>query len=172
VNAAVRIVEAESDAEFRAAARLMREFLSWVRERYADSPQMVDAYFGASKWEKDLAALDAEYTAPNGVILLAFHEDKLAGCVAMRKIESHICEMKRLYVRGEFQQFGIGRRLCKQLLQYAKDRGFRDMRLETGDQQHEAQTLYRSLGFRKIEPYYQHPPVLQPRVIFMEARIA
>lgn len=125
----VRIVEAESASEFRSAARMMREFLSWVRESYADSPQMIDAYFDASTWDQDLATLNREYAAPKGVILLVFYEKTLAGCVAVRKIDSYTCEMKRLYVRGEFQQFGIGRRVCKRLLQYAKDQGFRDMRL-------------------------------------------
>lgn len=165
------IVEATSDEQYREAAQLMREFLAWVRKRYRDSPGMIDTYFDDSTWEQDLASLNGEYGAPHGATLLAFHGGNLAGCVAMRKLERGTCEMKRLYVRREYQKCGIGRRLCERLLRCARDRGFHRMRLETGDQQHEAQELYRALGFREIDPYYQHPPILKSRVIFMEASL-
>jgi len=171
VTATIRIAEAESNGDFQEAAQLMREFLSWVRNRYRDSPDMIDAYFDSATWEQDLASLHKEYSAPNGATLLAFRGNELAGCVAMRKLGSDICEMKRLFVRDEYQKFGIGRRLCERLLQCAKDCGFQRMRLETGDEQHEALALYRSLGFHEIDAYYHHPPVLQPRVVFMEVTL-
>lgn len=165
----IRIVEAESDEEYEAAAQLMREFLAWVRVRYRESPGMIDAYFDAATWEEDLTSLSEGFAAPDGAVLLALHPNGPAGCVAMRKLGPGTCEMKRLYVRDDYQKFGIGRRLCERLLKCAKERGYRNMRLETGDEQHEAHALYRSLGFYEIDAYYQHPPVLQPRVVFMEA---
>ena len=167
----IQIIEATSNEEYQAAAQMMREFLAWVRTRYRESPEMIDAYFDAETWEDELASLSEEYASPDGAVLLAFHPDGPAGCVAMRKLASGICEMKRLYVRDRYQKFGIGRRLCERLLQCARDRGFEKMRLETGDEQHEAQALYHSLGFYEIGAYNQHPPVLHPRVVFMEVAL-
>jgi hypothetical protein len=45
------------------------------------------------------------------------------------------------------------------------------MRLETGDLQIEAQALYRSLGFRDIEPYRTHPQHLLDHLVCMELEL-
>jgi hypothetical protein len=42
------------------------------------------------------------------------------------------------------------------------------MRLDTGPRQITAQTLYRSLGFQKIEQYYELPQELAENMLFME----
>lgn len=167
----IRIIEAESEEAFNDAAQLMREFLAWVRIRYRESPEMIDAYFDAAAWEDDLASLSENYAAPDGVVLLARHASGTAGCVSMRKLAQDTCEMKRLYVRDQYQKLGIGRILCERLLRCARERGYLKMRLETGDEQYESHALYRSLGFYEIEAYIQHPPVLHPRVVFMEATL-
>jgi ribosomal protein S18 acetylase RimI-like enzyme len=86
----------------------------------------------------------------------------------MRKIDADICEMKRLYVRERYQKFGVARSLCEHLLRSAKNDGFHRMRLETGDEQWEAQSLYRSMGFYEIDAYHTHPPELLRRMVCME----
>ena len=58
--------------------------------------------------------------------------------------------------------------LAEALIDLARERGFRTMRLETGDLQTEAQSLYRSLGFRRIEPYHDCPEELRRYLVFME----
>jgi ribosomal protein S18 acetylase RimI-like enzyme len=45
--------------------------------------------------------------------------------------------------------------LAKAIIKEARDIGYNTMRLDTGPNQIEAQTLYRKLGFRKIAPYYE-----------------
>jgi hypothetical protein len=42
------------------------------------------------------------------------------------------------------------------------------MLLDTGPKQVEAQTLYRKLGFRNAEPYYDMSPELRNWLVFME----
>lgn len=163
-----RIVEATTVEEFEQAAPLMREFVVWLRARYRETPKMIDTYYDAAAWENELRSLQEQYSAPNGALLLAVNADQQAGCVAMRKLDDGICEMKRLYVRAPFHKFGIGRSLCEHLLGCARDRGFHRMRLETGDEQVEAQTLYRSMGFHDIGPYHAHPVELLRRMVFME----
>ena len=46
--------------------------------------------------------------------------------------------------------------------------GYATMRLNTGPLQTEAVNMYQNLGFKKIKPYYDLPPALEERLVFME----
>ncbi len=164
----VEIVEPGSAQQFAHAADLMRGFIQWCRARYAERAWAVETYFQPASVEKELAALDLAYAAPGGALLLALVDGVPAGCVALRTLGDGVCEMKRLFIREPFQGLGIGRRLCEALIALAGQRGFRAMRLETGDKHLEAHALYRSLGFAEIAPYYDAPAELRPYLTFME----
>ncbi len=108
-------------------------------------------------FDEELATLPGAYAPPEGRLLLAFERDEPAGCVALRKIDGDICEMKRLWVRPAFRGTGLGRRLVETLVSEACAAGYRRMRLDTLPSMKAAQTLYESLGFRDIPPYNDHP---------------
>jgi len=116
-------------------------------------------------FDRELAGLPGEYAPPGGVLLLARVRGKFVGCVAMRKLEDGICEMKRLFVRPEFRGKKIGRELVEAVLNEARRRAYPVMRLDTVPIMKEAITLYRSLGFREIRPYRENPV---PGALFME----
>jgi ribosomal protein S18 acetylase RimI-like enzyme len=80
--------------------------------------------------------------------------------------------MKRMFVRPQFQGQGVGRALAERLIASARATGYSLMRLDTGFLQVEAQTLYRSLGFREIEPYYPVPEAVRGGALFMELLLA
>lgn len=106
------------------------------------------------------------YGAPGGVLLLAEAEGGLAGCVAVRRIDAVVCELKRLYVRAGYRGTGLGRRLAETALHAARDLGYTRIRLDTLPQMQAAQRLYEGLGFRDIPAYYASPMAGQR---FMEA---
>jgi len=142
-----------------------------------DLVRMLFCEYGASlgfslcfqSFDAELAALPGEYAPLEGRLLLAFCDSTPAGCVAMRKIEDGICEMKRLYVRPEFRGRGLGRDLVLTLIEQARQSPYERMRLDTiAASMTEAVGLYRSLGFQEIAPYHDKPI---PGAIFLELNL-
>ena len=119
-------------------------------------------------FDAEVATLPGAYAAPEGRLLLAFVGDAPAGCVAFRKLEDGICEMKRLWVRPAFRGIRLGRQLAEAVLSEGRAAGYRAVRLDTLPSMREAQALYASLGFVDIPPYNDHP-IAGTR--FMEARL-
>ncbi len=150
---------------------LMRASIQWHRQRYIDDLKLIDEYFDAPAFEEELASLPGKYAPPQGTLLLAFHEDIPAGCVALQKLDPHTCEMKKMFVYTHLRGKGVGRALAQALIARARALGYRSMRLTTGFRQYEAKALYHSLGFRVIEPYYELPEKLRHWVVFMELNL-
>lgn len=116
--------------------------------------------------DEEMAHLPGKYAPPTGAVLLAFVNDKPAGCVAMRPLEDGVCEMKRLYVRPAFRSLKLGKLLSEHILKAAKSSGYRFMRLDTRrEQMHRAIAIYSSLGFYEIPPYNVNP---FPDIYYME----
>jgi putative acetyltransferase len=135
-----------------------REQLAQVRELWRVYAAALEVDLCFQNFEQELTDLPGRYAPPEGRLLLAFADGRLAGCVALRKIDDGVCEMKRLYVRPEFRGQGIGRRLTTRLMEEAREIGYARMRLDTiSSKMSEAVGMYRSLGFREIAPYYQSP---------------
>jgi len=129
---------------------------------YVDS-LMFDLHF--QEYEREYAHLPGEYAPPDGRLFLARYDGTVVGCIALRKIDEHVCEMKRLYVRPQYRGNKIGRLLSEKLISEARSMGYRTMRLDTVPEMTAAKALYRSLGFGKIEPYRYNPI---PGALFME----
>jgi putative acetyltransferase len=108
-------------------------------------------------FDQELANLPGDYSPPDGFLLIAYWQGKVAGCVALRKFAYGICEMKRLYTKPQFRALGIGRALCEAIIVRARRIGYERMRLDTLASMERARGLYASLGFMEIEPYRYNP---------------
>src|SRR4030095_6967686 len=109
-------------------------------------------------FDEEISTLPGKYTPPTGILYIAKVDNNYAGCIALRKLEDVICEMKRLYVRPKFRHLGLGRNLCDKLIEIAKSMGYEKMRLDTiGYAMQSAIKLYKSYGFYEIPPYYNNP---------------
>ncbi len=153
------LIQARSATHIEQARELFKEYAAWLD---------VDLCF--QSFEKELAELPGDYFPPDGRLFLLFDGTQLAGCVALRKIDEGVCEMKRLFLRAEFRGKGLGRFLVEAAIRAAKEIGYECMRLDTlALQMGDAIALYRSMGFREIEPYYQNPV---PGAKFMEIELS
>jgi putative acetyltransferase len=143
----MRFVQVSSEEEINLARQLFREYEKWID---------VDLCF--QSFEKELAGLPGSYAPESGRLLLAYSDQELAGCIALRRISNETCEMKRLFLRPEFHGRGLGRTLAEKMISEAREMGYSRMRLDTiPGKMDKAIALYRSLGFKEIAPYYDNP---------------
>jgi GNAT superfamily N-acetyltransferase len=141
------IIQAETPEQIEQARALFREYEAWLN---------LDLCFQG--FEAELAGLPGKYAKPDGRLFLAYADENLAGCIALRKIEDGICEMKRLFVRDGFRGARIGIALIETLIEEAKTIGYAKMRLDTyPPKMGKAVKLYESHGFYEIPPYYHNP---------------
>jgi ribosomal protein S18 acetylase RimI-like enzyme len=153
----ISVVPARVEKDLRQAKILFEEYAATL-----------DFALDFQNFEEELANLPGGYAPPEGCLLLAFYREQVAGCVALRKIDRDICEMKRLFVRPSFRHLGIGKSLAQSVIQEAKKRGYTRMRLDTVPSMKEAQALYKKLGFEPIPPYRLNPV---PGAVFLELNL-
>jgi len=104
-------------------------------------------------FEHELPGLPKPYDEPSGALLLVKISDRPVACGALKPLKSGGVELKRIYVRPEFRKMGLGREICCQLIEKAKQLGYTDAFLDTLDTLTTAIRLYESLGFVPTEPY-------------------
>jgi len=143
----MKLIQAHSAEEISNARELFEEYAAGLG---------IDLCF--QNFGKELAELPGEYVPPSGRLVLAVEGQQTVGCVALRRIADGVCEMKRLYVRPAFRGTGLGRTLAETVIQAAREIGYHRMRLDTlPGKMDRALAIYRTLGFKEIEPYYSNP---------------
>lgn len=110
-------------------------------------------------YEAEFAQLPGKYAEPDGRIILAWQQDAVVGCAALRAVGSGHCELKRVYVRPAGRGQHIGRHLVEKMIQEARSAGYVKMSLDVLPEFAAAQQLYESLGFEPA-PAVSYNPVV------------
>ena len=132
-----------------------------VRDIFRDYAAELGVDLCFQNFESELAGLPGDYAAPRGTLLTARVDGEMAGCCAIRPLDSvnypNACEMKRLYARPTFRGLGLGRSLVELALEFALSAGYECVLLDTLSDMEAARALYEDLGFEEIPPYYHNP---------------
>jgi putative acetyltransferase len=132
--------------------------IAQARELFLEYAQSLGFDLCFQNFDLELAGLPGDYGPPEGRLFLAEWEGQLAACVALHKLDSAMCEMKRLYLRPQFRGHGLGRALAERIIAEARQIGYQRMRLDTVEPvMKDAVAMYRKLGFKEIAPYRPNP---------------
>jgi len=153
----IKIIHAINKEQLDHVRNLIKAFVKWHLNRHVEDIHFTNEYFGRKDLERELASLPGKYSMPTGRLLLAFYNDQPAGCVALKKIDDHSCEMKRMFVYPEFHGKGIGYALAKAIIDEAKKIGYSSMKLDTSIRQIEAQNLYQGLDLKILKHIMNFP---------------
>ena len=142
----VQIAEAVTTADYAAGRAMFEEYA-----------RAIDVDLRFQDFAAELDRLSVMYAPPAGALLLARAGQEVAGCVGLRKLRDDICEMKRLYVTPSFRGRHLGRRMAEDIVQRARELGYRTLVLDTLGTMEAAQSLYLSMGFKPATSYYVNP---------------
>jgi len=136
----------ETSDEILGAKNLIIEYIQWL-----------DHDLGYQNIDDELNNFPEKYKEPEGAFIIAKDGNAVIGCVGIRKLEDTICEMKRLFVNDRYKGLGIGRKLVEKIIEEAKTKNYKKMRLDTLSTMESALKMYYKNDFYNIKPYYNNP---------------
>lgn len=102
--------------------------------------------------DRDLADIGSSYFARGGLFDVAIDPaGRLAGCCGIYPIDPGTCELRKMYLLDTARGHGLGSRLLRRALAFARGQGFRRVELETASVLKDAIALYTRAGFQPIE---------------------
>lgn len=148
------IIIANTNEHYQAAILLFKEYAAWLN---------IDLCF--QNFDAELQQLNEMYEAPHGIILLCKTDDNYTACVAVRNKGEQIAELKRMYVQPAQRGKGLAKDLLQKAINFAKQAGYKKIRLDTLATMTPAINLYKQFGFYEIDPYYHNP---EDNAVFFE----
>jgi GNAT superfamily N-acetyltransferase len=142
--------------------------VDFVRHLFTEYFEELNENLEFQSYTEDLEDPLRHYGPPRGKLLLAYYYNEPAGCIALQWLEDGICEMKRLYVKPEFRERGIGDKLITEIVNCAKEMGYKKMLLDSLERLKAAHRLYMKYGFENTPAYYHNPLT---NVIYMEKNL-
>jgi putative acetyltransferase len=145
-NYIFKLITEEED--FRKARNLFIE--------YANSLDF-DLHF--QNFDKELEEIDIQYNKPGGGLILIIESftSKEVGCAGIRKSEEKIAELKRMFIKEEHRNKGLGKQLLQRAIELSKELGYEKIRLDTLDTMKPAIALYEKFGFKQTVAYRYNP---------------
>ena len=129
--------------------------------------EMKAAYAENSCWLASVEELAEDYVQ---FLVARYHGHPIAcGALVIKDIDW--AEIKRMYVRPVARGKGLSRVILDNLVDMARRRDLKVVKLETGEKLEAAVHLYRSAGFVECEPFEGYQDAETPESLFMEMRL-
>ena len=135
----------------------IRELFTEYTKLIIDQDRRYHEFLMMQNYEDELLHPEQKYSPPTGRLYLAYCDQALAGCIALRQLDETRCEMKRLYVRPGFRKQHIGSILVRRIINDAKAIGYKHLLLDTFPFLDVAVRMYERMGFRYIPRYNDSP---------------
>jgi GNAT superfamily N-acetyltransferase len=104
---------------------------------------------GVSKWLRTYPA--DEFSPPGGAMLMGLRDGQPVTGGAFRRFDAETAELKRIWTDSRHRRRGYARALLFELEEQIAARGYCRIYLTTGDRQPEAEELYLSTGYRRLD---------------------
>jgi len=84
------------------------ELIDETKHLFRDYEKWLNVSLCFQGFKEEVNSLPGKYAPPEGRLYIVKFAGKYSGCIALRKIEDGICEMKRLYLKEVLRGKGIG----------------------------------------------------------------
>ena len=167
-NSKIEVRYAKIPDDLDSIKKLWFDYLVWGNNTF-ETLYGVHPHNPTETVESDIKSID-KFQPPHGRLLIAVYENKIVGLASLKRINSNIGEIKRMYVDPSFRRIGAGQALLQALLVEAKKEGYISVRLDSPKFMEAAHSLYRSFGFQDIEAYpeVEIPEEFKDYLLFME----
>jgi DNA-binding MarR family transcriptional regulator/N-acetylglutamate synthase-like GNAT family acetyltransferase len=89
------------------------------------------------------------YLETGGFLFFALHKNKLAGCVALKRLSEDKFEFCKLYINPGMRRLGVATKLIDRCISRCMENKAKELWLQTTNSMQEAHQLYYKLGFEK-----------------------
>ena len=135
----------------------IKELFLEYTDMLVENDPVFSKYLDQQNYDKELEDLEKKYGLPMGRLYIAFKEDEVVGCIALKQMDNESGELKRLYVKEQFRKCGIGSILVDKIISDARMIGYSYLKLDTLPFLDSAIRIYESKGFERIAKFNDSP---------------
>lgn len=107
---------------------------------------------GTAYEDKALDDLYEAYNTPRATYFVLLENDSIIGSAGIQALDTdaNVCELQKMYFHPSARGRGLGEKMMKKCLEFAKSNGFKSCYIETLPSMKVAQKLYLKTGFEYI----------------------
>ncbi|MEM1137747.1 MAG: GNAT family N-acetyltransferase, partial [Bacteroidota bacterium] len=91
---------------------------------------------------------DKAYLVAGGFVFFALYNNKVAGCVALKRLNEATFEFAKLFIHPDYRNLGIATKLIERCITRCKENHATELWLQTTLSMTQAHKLYYKLGFK------------------------
>jgi len=139
--------------------------------------QWLNEYFEVEDKDEEILRNPEKIIESGGSIIFALLEGQVAGTSALLHVSEQECELTKMAVRPEYQGRQIGKKMLDWLIELAKRKNYHRMILYTSPKLKKAFGLYKSKGFKILNPIptpiggYKRPSIKMGMVLSLTDQI-